>query len=71
MAQARVLGAPMLQAQRMGQAFMQQRNSNLVGAGLVRGSGPSVMQQLVRQRYLGGPVMPGRGMTLVAGRPIR
>ncbi|XP_035825717.1 uncharacterized protein LOC101860495 [Aplysia californica] len=79
LAQARVLGAPMLQAQRLGRpAFIARGgaaaggSTTLLGPGLVRGgSQASMMQQLVRQRYLGGPVMPGRGVQIVAGRPVR
>ena len=81
--QSRVLGTPVLQAQRLSRPTFIARpgasanpalvggSASLMGPGLVRGAGPSMMQQLVRQRYLGGPVMPGRGIQIVAGRPVR
>jgi len=74
-----VLGAPMLQGQqRLVRPAFITGGGNVVGPRLIRGSAgsqASVMQQLVRQRYLGaslgGPVMPGRGIQLLAGRPVR
>ncbi|CAG5127671.1 unnamed protein product [Candidula unifasciata] len=74
--QAGIMGNQMLHAQAMrGAGLMpggQMAPTTLIQHGMLRGvSQGTMMQQLVRQRYLGGPVMPGRGIQLMAGRPIR
>lgn len=70
------MNTQLLRAQALSGAFLQQTSTrncpSILNSSLVRGGAPgSVMQQLVRQRYLGGPVMPGRGVQMVAGRPVR
>lgn len=76
--QTRVMGNPMLQTQTLGSATMIRGSpatrpaAALIGHGLLRGVNQgAMMQQLVRQRYLGGPIMPGRSVQVMAGRPIR
>ncbi|BFZ24911.1 hypothetical protein BsWGS_27950 [Bradybaena similaris] len=72
--QTGMVGNPMMHAQTLrGAALIPGGTMGpLIGHGMLRGvSQGTMMQQLVRQRYLGGPVMPGRGVQLMAGRPIR
>ncbi|CAG5134436.1 unnamed protein product [Candidula unifasciata] len=68
-----VLGAPLLQSQTIQSTSMiEERAAALMGHGLVRGVTQShMMQNLVQQRYLGGPLVPCRRVQLVAGHPAR
>ncbi|GFR60535.1 hely protein [Elysia marginata] len=71
--QRRVVDASMYQTQALtGTGIIAGGTHALIGQRLVQGGTPqsSIMQHLVRQRYLGGPVMPGR-VQMVAGRPVR
>lgn len=72
--QARVVGNPLLQAAKP--PVLQAGSSALVGARLIHAtpSQGSVMQRLVRQRYMGTPVIPASprgGVQLIGRMPVR
>ncbi|GFO28415.1 hely protein [Plakobranchus ocellatus] len=79
LAHSHIMGAPVYRAQAIPGAGIIRASSHplirqhMVQAGthgqVIPGQS-SLMQHLVRQRYLGGPVMPGR-VQMVAGRPLR